>query len=372
VFLLNQTLHGRPLLAPVGTAREAAGERAPGLVLSWDHVHADGVQEGAAAQGPLAPMLADPGVTRFRRRIFRHDAAPWVARGAPESHAAWDALMNDALAWQRDLGTELHILPSMPLSVSDWPDGLHTLVDATRRAHRARERDDPDSLLRLSVSDALLHDERHRRTLLDQITDLPERIGIALHVRWARASRGGGLADDAQLSSMALVVRALAGDDRRVLMIESGLLGWLSLAWGAWGCTAGLAQATWHRSTETVRRRAGQPAPQVAWYFESQLLHFVRRAAHNRMSQQAGYAECDCAFCIELRPTSAAAWDQNLAKQHALYRLAELTDRVAAPQLSDRRERVRAAVERARDFTVGWSLRGEDRPSHVDVWLRHL
>src|SRR5260370_18398193 len=118
---------------------------------------------------------------------------------------------------------------------------------------------------------------------------------------------------------------------------------------GSLGYTAGIAQSSWHRSNQVVRRRAGQPATRVAWYFEPSLLHHLRQATHQRIADRADYQPCGCPFCERLRPDETGTWNQDLAAQHAVYSLAVLTDAVAAPLLDDRSQRVRRVIAAARD-----------------------
>ncbi len=370
VFFLGQTLTKRDLLAPVGAARQAGGERPPGLLLSWDHVHAEGVDEGAADAAPLDPVLADPGATRYGRdTIQRKDAAPWIQRRAPKDDYDWTALIDEALAAQRALSAPAHIIPSVTLTQTDWPDGVQVALDAARRAAKQRPQGDPEAFVRVTVDDPWITDARFRRTLLNQVTDLPEDLEVALHVRW---SRSAALGDEACVANLRTVVEALAGDGRRVLMVEAGALGWLAIGWGAWGFTAGLAQSTWLRSTEQIRRSKGQPATRVEWYFEPRLLHRVRRATHQRLAGRSDYQPCSCAFCQRLVPGGAGTWDLDLAAQHALYSLAALTDQVAAPRLADRHARVLAAVRDAQAYADNLGLRGEPRPAHLQAWLNQL
>lgn len=369
VFLLGQTLRGRDLLAPVGLVRVAAGERPPGLLLSWDQVHDVGVRDGRQNTGPLTPVFADPGAAKGynRPQIQRKAAAPWLNGAAPGSAGEWDNVMTQPLDAQALLDVDAEVLPGAVLHQPDWPDGLQQLLDAARRIWRSRGH--PDMFVRIAVSDVWLRDVRLRRTLLNQVTDLPEQLGVALHVQWAAS---GALGDERCIEDLRIVVQAFAGDGRSVLLVEAGALGWLAIAWGAWGFTAGLAQSTWLRSTEQIRRAKGQPVTRVEWYFEPALLHRVRRATHRRLRVRQDYRPCPCSFCAALLPAGGGNWDFDRAAQHALYSIAALTDHVAAPRLVDRHARVRAAVYAAQAYAMTAQLRGEARPTHLSAWLNQL
>lgn len=370
VFLLGQTLQNRDRLSPVGDARIALGERPPGLLLSWDQVHVEGVHDGRASSAPLQPVLADPGVGEKgfdRVTIQRKDAANWVGAAQPTTATEWDTAIDRALDAQGALGVDAQIISSSLLRRPDWPDGLQLVLDAARRTWRRRG--GGDNFVRVAVEQAWLNDSRQRRTLLNQITDLPRELGVALHVSWAKSA---ALGDEECIENLRITVDALASDGRRVLLLEGGALGWLAIAWGAWGFTAGIAQSTWLRSEETILRQKGQKATRVEWYFEPRLFHRVRRATHRRLLERRDYRQCPCRFCARLDAGGTTAWDHNLAAQHALFSLAALTDQVAAPRLRDRHARVRAAVYAAQAYAIDAGLRGEAKPDHLQSWLNQL
>jgi hypothetical protein len=371
VLLLGQGYQLRDRLAPIGAARVSAGMQPPGLLLSWAHVHEEGVREGAANAYPLQPVLADPGARGFERNTIGRTkaAAPWIRRRAPRDPTSWDQSMDEAVSAQHALHLPGVLLPSRTLRTTDWPDGVQDALDAVRRA--SSRHTGSNIFAGLILEEPWVTDAQLRRTLLNQFTDLPLQVGAAIHVLWSDSSASSA---PRRLAAMRTVVAALANDGRRVLLIESGGLGWLSLAWGAWGFTAGLSQASWLRSTETVRRARGQPAVFVPRYYEAGLLHRVRQATHQRLAREPGYRACACAFCVELRPTTASLWDHRLAEQHALWALADLTERVAAPRLVDRHARVRAMVDSAIALERGLSFRlmRDSRPEHLPAWRAEL
>lgn len=371
VLLLAQGYQRRDKLAPIGDARLAAGAGAPGLLLSWAHLHEDGVREGAANSHPLRPLLADPGARGYQRRTIGRTklAAPWIRRAEPRVQASWDETMDEAVAAQQALQLPGLILPSRMLRTTDWPDGVQDALDAVRRAY-ARHAGAP-LFANLILDEPWIVDPKLRRTLLNQFTDLPPEIGASLYILWSDSSAS---AEPANVAALRTVVSALANDDRRVLMIESGGLGWLSLAWGAWGFAAGLSAASWLRSNERIRRARGQTTVQVARFFEPMLLHRVRQTTHQRLAREPAYTACTCTFCDELRPTTTTSWDHGLADQHALWTLADLTDRVAAPRLVDRHSRVRTIVDQALAFEgrLGFRLTRDSRPAHLSAWRAEL
>ena len=368
VFLLHQTFKNRAALPPVGAAGIAAGGTAPGLVVCYDDVHERGVLATAGARGSLSPLIADPGGHRYgRREISNIPTASWIRRQPPRSSGEWDQTSSEAIQAQRALQTDALVIPTVELQSADWPNGLQRAVDAARRAFRRDHQPrDPDWFARFCVRDDWISQETLRRTLLQQVTDLPDEVGVALHVRWSRRDI---LTDNAALRALSATVTALADDDRKVLLLEAGLVGWLAIGWGAWGFTAGASQASWHDSTQPMGAQPGVPKPpRVEYYFERGLLTRVRRAEHLKLVGRAGYQACPCSFCGTLNPGGQGGWDHLLAWQHALYTLQVLTEQVAGTTLGARRNNVRNAVAAA--ATVAGQLQAA--APHLPIWLSHL
>jgi hypothetical protein len=292
--------------------------------------------------------------------------AGWVRRSAPGNRAEWDATMGDSLAEQRTLGVDALNAPGVELAAGGYPTELERQIDAIRRAWRARLSSDPPWFAQLSLHDDWITNVGMRRFALNQLTDLPDDVGIALHVRFARRDASG---DTASLGALRQMVRVLADDGRRVLTVRSGLVGWLSLAWGAWGFTAGMSQGSWLDSREIIRRRAGTRSPaRLERYLEPQLLHHVLSADHGRLARQAGHSQCTCAFCGRL----AGGWNPQAAAQHDLYALAELTQQVAVGDRTARRDAVRRIVEDAQNHWALWQrtpgLSPRARPTQLAAW----
>jgi hypothetical protein len=364
-FLIQQTYQGRKLLAPVGGACEAIGLGAPGVALDFGAVPLSGVREDAASHAPLVPLLAGSAIYDTKAK-HGTPMAQWVQRKAPETRAEWDKTIADCLGEQRTLATDALSVPGVELSASGYPNGLERQTDAIRRAWRGRPNGDAPWFARLCLHDDWLTDSGLQRFLLNVITDLPDEVGIALHVRFARRDAAS---DARSLAGLREVVRVLADDDRRVLLLQTGLIGWLGIAWGAWGFTAGLSQASWLDTRAIIRRRAGTPSPpRLERYLESQLLHSVLSADHALLAVQAGYAQCACAFCQSL----GTGWDSKLASQHDLLILAKLTQAVAAPDRTARREAVRRILESAQNRWASWAnisgLSARAEPKHLSVW----
>lgn len=364
VFLLQQTYQRRGDLAPVAAAQASAGNTPPGLLLDFGAVPLDGLRDDAGQAGQFSALLACSAqygsATKHKKPM-----APWVQRDAPSSRSDWTRLIDEALVEQRSLGFTALSVPGIELSTAGYPNDLERQVDAIARAWTGRSGSDPTWFAHLCFHDDWLTDEKMRRLALNLATDLPDDIGIALHIRFARDA----ISSADTLGGLRQVVSALADDGRRVLLVQSGLLGWLSLAWGAWGFSAGMSAGSWLDSRAIFRRRAGAPAPpRLERYVEPQLLHSVLWDDHSRFAQEQAHVPCACPFCRQL----GTGWNNNTSGQHGLYALADLTQRVTASDRAGRRDLVRRAIEDAQNQWASWhglsGLSPRAQAPHLAVW----
>lgn len=368
VFLAHHTAkgRGRDQLEPVSAARATDAKTPPGLLLDFGAVHLRGVEEDATKAGKLKPILASGSAYEIASK-WKVPMAPWVQRSAPATKNQWDATVQESLAKQRAMALDAVVVPSIELEAGHYPKGLETQVDAIRRAWATRPDDDPPWFAEVCLHDDWIINEVACRLVLNLLTDLPDQIGVALRIRFKRQEAAFN-ADP--LSRLRLVVRALADDGRMVLVVQGGVIGWLAIAWGAWGFTAGTSQGSWFYNRTVFARRSDQPAPpRVERYFERQLLHPVLSSDHTLLKGGAGYVQCECGFCQQLE---SGAWDHNVASQHALYSLAGLTEAASASDRAARRDAVRATIEAAQSHWANWEgiagLSNRSQPTGLSVW----
>lgn len=368
-FLLSQTYNQSDRLPEIGHALVNAGRLAPGLVVDYDVRDQARVEAAARNAAPLAPLIADPGGLRFGRRFIgggRSRAASWIRRAEPSSRADWNQMTTETIDAQRALNPAYLVTPGVEIHAGQILQ-LQRAVAAARVAYGARLRNDPPWLARICVHDEWLHDSRQSTNLLDELSDLPDSFGVALHVRW---SRRGVLIDQASLEALRTVVTTLSEDGRDVILLRSGLVGWLATAWGASGFSAGLPRSSWIDEGRVPGGRA-RGSRNKEWFFERSILHWVERADHNRLSAASGYASCRCAFCKQL--AHSASWTP-AAPQHALFGLARIAQRVQGATVTDRRVAVRSILQRAQR---NWEMvgagqvfrtRGQAAP-HLALWI---
>lgn len=366
ILLVHQPYQRRSDLLNVGIEL-AASHQAAGFLASYDNVPAPAVDDGVKAAHSIPLKLADAGY-RFGRETIggAPKAASWIARPAPTSAAAWDKTIDEAAAAQRLLGLGAIITPSPELDGAHPVTVLRAALDAARRGYAKRSAGDPPWFARLTIRDEWLVTQHSRIAILNEISNLPDDLGIALHVRWRKTNPE---TDAGLLEGLKLFALQLQKDDRTLLVFNSGIIGWLSLAWGVNAFSAGLSLASWADSWRAGGgAKKDQPKPpNIKWFFEPSLLRRVTEAEHTKLAAQPSYGQCTCAYCAAL---TSANW-QPIAYQHALYALAVLTNRVASVPAAQRRQRVLdfvSAAETQWNALVPTALSTTLKPTHLQAW----
>jgi hypothetical protein len=376
VFLMQQGYVNRGAIKPVAKSLSKEGAEVPGLLLSLDDVALSVVRD-TISNGiePMTPLLIDPGVHRYSRKTIGGKtlkSAPWIARNAPSDKASWKKTIEEAQKEQRDRGADALITPGVELEATDHA-AFQAQIDAVVRAAALRPDDDPPWFVRVCVHEEWLDKQPLQRLLLSQLTDLSDELGVALHVRWRK---DGILRDKPRLEALRKVVEVIANDDRDLLLMQSGILGWLSLGWGSWGFSAGLAHGQGWLDTGLIRfgRPKGQKSPpRKKRFFERGIIHNVLDSDHARLSTHASYSSCSCGFCANL---GSGQWDHLKSQQHGLCTLAKLTERVRKSSVAARPEAVKKEID---DALAEWKalsgvsgLDSAGTPRHLDIWSELL
>jgi hypothetical protein len=366
VLLIHQPYQRRDDAVNVGIELTANNESA-GFLASYDNVPAAAVDEGVKDAVNLPLKLADAGY-RFDRKTIggAPQAASWIARPTPNSASDWDKTIDEAAAAQRLLGLDAIITPAPEIDGAQAINSLRAAFDAARRGFAKKPASDPPWFARLTLRDEWLVNQQNRVAILNEVSNLPDDLGIALHVRWRKSNPE---IDAGLLEGLKLFALQLDNDDRALILLNSGIVGWLSLAWGVNALSAGLSLASWAESWRGGGgAKAGQPKPpNIKWYFEPALLRRFPENEHALLAAQPAYAQCTCAYCATLTTTN---W-QPTAYQHALYALALLTNQVAAVPASQRRQQVLALVNAAEsnwNAVVPSALSTTQKPAHLQAW----
>jgi hypothetical protein len=162
------------------------------------------------------------------------------------------------------------------------------------------------------------------------------------------------------------LTEGLSGAGVEILLPNSGWLGWLSMAWGAFGFSGGLAKSTWY---DRMPAPMNSP-PRYETIFEGQLLRHVRWPQHQELTRVNGYQPCWCDSC----QTMGHAYDPDLAKVHQIRLAHEEGGSLRAVSLNDRLTLVRDRVGTAIEFrdTLGRQLQTRVGAGFLDAWSAAL
>jgi hypothetical protein len=290
------------------------------------------------------------------------DRAPYLRGG--------DFPVAGMLDAQRECGANLLLTPGRALDPSD---PLRSLATASDEGDEALSLLKPGERLALNVT--VNADWLRNPDLLDDLlAELIEmrQFGIwYVRVQWPSTAKSWHQpADETLLDGYKSLAAAAREQGRCLLLPQTGLTGWLALAWGAAGYgtgTSGSIQAFLRESDG-----GGGGGTQLERYFEEQLLHFVERTAHPALARDPAYKPCTCPYCASL--FTAETWSHTNAGLHYLHAAGTLTAEVAPPgaapgQVRDAvADKVRAAARFAQDKL----LTGHSDPVHLDTWDQAL
>lgn len=336
---------------------------AVGLPKGTNESLSDWLQSCAAASirmaDPLGYML-DPTIVKVRG--VSAQSLRWRPYlGNPSLDVA------QVLQTQREVGANLMLTsgraldhtapqPALDTAFMEGDDALAELLPGERLA------------LNLTLPAAWLSNATLRSKLFGQLLDQEQFDIWHIRVQWPSSLRSMHQPVDEELLTGYKRLSQLAADEGRILMLpQTGLTGWLQLAFGSTGFGSGLFGAGQAFKEQSQRGGGGQP--EIERYFEPTLLHPVERVVHDAMRAKTSYIPCDCPYCPALH--AKPQWDHDLARLHLMHwqgRLAGVASARKKPQEAAVRHTVRTAVQAAANAP----LAGISAPRHLQAWDRLL
>jgi hypothetical protein len=271
----------------------------------------------------------------------------------------------ELLDMQRERGANLLLTSGRALDPSD---ARRSLAEACSEGDDALAELKPGERLAMNLTMGAVW--LRRPQLLDALlTELIEQQQFAtwhVRVQWPSSAKTWTQPTDEKLLAGYRKLAATADDEeRRLLLPQTGLTGWLMLAWG----TAGFGTGPFGSNQAFLEPiRGGGGKPQIERYFERQVLHTVERTARPLLTGDSGYAQCTCPYCRPL--LAGAAWSHEYAGLHHLFSVGVLTAQVAQAVAGRRGTygAVGRAVRAAGRFAGGKALTGNSTPAHLRAW----
>lgn len=273
----------------------------------------------------------------------------------------------EVLEAQRQVGANLLLSPGRALDAANPQPALDIACaqgDEALTALQPGER----LALNLTLPAQWLSRPALRDQLLNQLLDQEQFDIWYVRVQWPSTLRATEQPTADDLLQGYKRLSQLAVDEERVLLLpQSGLTGWLQLAFGASGLGSGLSGSD-QAFKEPVG--GGTGAPQLERYFEPALLHWVERTVHDVLRGQASYVACDCPYCPALHATTP--WSHELAALHGLHWTGRLCGLAAESGRGGPAAAVRRTVRAAVAAASTQPLAALSQPRHLAAWDRLL
>jgi hypothetical protein len=292
--------------------------------------------------------------------------SPKAMRNAPYLGGS-PATAAEILAMQRARGANLLLTPgrtldpaapqrSLDVACAEGDDALAALKPGERLA------------LSLTMSATWLVNESLRQKLLGQLLDQQQFDTWYVRVQWPGVKSYTQPVSKELLAGYRELAELAANEDRQLLLPQTGLTGWIMLAYGATGFGTGITGTlqAFLESSDDPRR-----GHKIERYFERRLLHTIERTARAPVIADPAYARCACPYCRQLFD---GGWSEQYAGLHYLFNVGTLTAEVAASVAGrgGTHGAVRQKVRSARKFADGKALTGGNVPKHLDIWDQSL
>lgn len=371
ILLVHRPYRGwRAIPRLLSNIRQAVGPKiALGTVSKLAMFSEASHQEFHGSSRSAGIQIVDPEAARSDPRGLRFpDTSPRQLTRAP--YLASGAAINvpTVLDMQRRRSANLLLTPGRALDASDpqlsldqaFADGDEALTHLAPGERLA---------LNLVMGASWLTRPRLHAALLAELLDQDQFDVWYLKVQWSSSLRSHTQPTSEELLRGYKRLAELAADEGRTLLLpQTGLTGWLMLAFGASGFGTGPGGG--EQAFREESGGGGNGAPQIERYFEAALLHTVERTSRPVIITDPTYVQCTCPYCPSL--FAGTAWSHELAGLHQVHSVAQLTAAVAPPVRGGSHGAVRRTVQNAQRFAQHKPLTGISEPRHLPVWGRVL
>jgi hypothetical protein len=291
---------------------------------------------------------------------------PWLAENPrPATQPQWEQWMQRAL--DHEQSAELRgagpppsfvMTPSPVIEAARGTLELYPVLDAAV-AVASRQPAGTDCWLCVSVDRTYLREQPH----LTRLANAMLATGATGFVFRCSHSQLPPVDDLRYLNGLREVTQACMANNIRIYLPNSGWLGWLAMAWGAWGFSGGMAAGTW---VDRVRTPMTRPELPTLPYFEPQLLRSLPWRVHEQLVKEANYMPCTCLDCIQMGTNH----DLTLAKRHQLRHAHNEGSALVAMPAAQRRASVANRLDAAIAFrdSLSTPTQGRVGAEFLDRW----
>ena len=286
-----------------------------------------------------------------------------------DSHAEWNKRVVNT---QRAAGANLLLTPGRSLDPNEPAKAIGRSVQVVNDLLENVASDEYPAW-NLTIGSTWLVDDRLRNTLLAELVDHDEISTWYIRVYWPLIKRTYGQTLSPEvLHGYRELCQTATREDKVLILPNSGVTGWRTLAWGSSGFGSGSSSPlqAWSERPKIAARK-GVPRSTVDRYYSRPLLHTItvdtHRALQDEMSDE-DYPACSCRFCIE--QADDIVWRRDLAAQHAAFSFGDMAGAVA--QAHDRMSHIADVIADARSTLTAipnsLELAAAEAPEHLEVW----
>ncbi|MFF0312920.1 hypothetical protein ACFYSC_36340 [Streptosporangium sp. NPDC004379] len=264
---------------------------------------------------------------------------------------------------QREIGANLLLTPGRALDADNPKQSINALFEEGERAMSllgSGER----LALNITTPARWLISESLREQLFNELLDHEEHQIWFVRSQWRSQRSHTQPADIELLNGYKRLSELALDEDRRLLLPQTGLTGWLMLAHGAKGFGIGSSGTDQAFTEPSFGRKPG--ATRKERYFERQLLHTVERNVHDVLASLPDYQPCTCPYCSTL--LSSPAWSHEFAGLHLLYSIGRLTAEIQKDSNNGYHPAIRRIVNRASRYVADKGLTDINAPQHLSAW----
>lgn len=291
---------------------------------------------------------------------------PWLVQTPrPATQPQWEQWMRAALDHEQSAALRgsgpppsFVTTPSPVIEAARGTLELYPVLDAAV-AVAAGQPAGTDCWLCVTVDRTYLRDAPH----LTRLANAMLATGATGFVFRASHSQLPPVDDLRYLQGLREVVQACADNNIRIYLPNSGWLGWLAMAWGAWGFSGGMAAGTWVDRVRTPMTRPEQP---TLPYFQPQLLRSLPWRVHEELVNAPTYQPCACPDCQNI----GAGHDLAAAKRHQLRHAHNEGSALVAMPAAQRRASIINRLDAAIAFrdSLPLPLQGRVGGAFLDRW----
>jgi len=286
--------------------------------------------------------------------------------------SAW---VEQVVETQRSVGASVILTPGVWADSADSIRSLNTIRQHARWTHEACDEDEK-VIVNITAPSSWLSTPSLRDRLLDELVDMDDNT-FYLRLRWPLLAQPYGQPLDAKiLDGYAEICNVLDENDKALILPNTGITGWVALAWGAHGFSTGVGTGERAFADTRVIRIKNRPRREpTRRTFVTPILHVTDVPTADRFNALPEVEECHCKFCRALRELPRGQFNKDLAGGHYLKNALDLTAevtrhargrRVAARQIvRDARGLVEAAKDRV-------PLVDNNNPRHLQLWSDRL